>query len=165
MERSTLRRSGPLKRNKGLKRGKPLRRKRFHPQYKPTPEAIASAEKRARQEFRLAAMEQRVCAVCGKATPYWDAHHVVERQYLSQNGHPIWVKRNSLRVCDQHSKDDCHGKHTRGTRRIKLRELTDDNIEYAFALLGLYAYDYLRQHYDGKDPRIERLKEEYGAGE
>lgn len=105
-----------------------------------------------------------MCAVCGRVDS-WDAHHVIEAQYLKQNGHPLYVKLNSLRVCDRFSKNRCHGKHTNGSRKIRLKELTDENLEYAFALLGPKAADYLRRHYDGNDPRLTALMEEYGIRE
>lgn len=102
--------------------------------------------------------------MCGR-TDDWEAHHVVEAQYLKKNHHAVYIRKNALRVCSRFSKNDCHGKHSRGFRKIKLKELTEDNIDYALALLGPQkGAAYLRRHYAGSDPRLELALEEYAEG-
>jgi hypothetical protein len=156
-----MKRGKPLKR-KPMKRAKGLPRK-----YQPTKEALTAAQIRARKQFRQAAQDQRVCAVCGRGDSF-DAHHVVEKNWLRDNHKPLYVAANSLRLCNRFSKNDCHGKHTRRIKnghKVKLRQLTTENIEYAFAIMGAAAYDYLRRHYAGSDPRVTALAEEYGIDE
>lgn len=103
--------------------------------------------------FWEAAREQGRCAICGRRGRNWQAHHVIERQYLRSHFLAQFDQRNSLRVCEE----PCHGQHTRGFKRMPLTALTDENLEYAFHILGDYAPYYLRQRYDGEDERVERL--------
>lgn len=102
--------------------------------------------------FWLAAAGQRVCAKCGKAKGYWDAHHVVEKQALKKLGmeHLVWDPRNARRLCE-----DCHGGQTSKLRKVRLKDLTDDNIAFAFEALGDFAFDYLQRNYRGEDPRVQ----------
>lgn len=107
--------------------------------------------------FHLEARSQRVCAVCQKATVF-EAHHVVEKQELRRRGEPKFDTRNALRLCKPLHGKNCHSRHTTGTRRVKVSELTVDNLDYAFEVLGAYAYDYLRSFYADDDGRLaERL--------
>lgn len=119
---------------------------------------IEEANKRA---FKQAAWEQRACAVTDDARDYdeqnrlnWEAHHVVEKRWLKANYLPLWDPRNSLRL-----RPDVHSGHTSGLRRVPLTCLTDENIEYAFEVMGAAAFDYLTRLYDGTDPRVERAFE------
>ena len=52
------------------------------------------------------------------------------------------------------------GQHHHRRRVVKTRELTDDNIRFAFEALGYEASAYLRRYYDDTDPdpRIARLE-------
>jgi len=112
------------------------------------------AEVQARQLFREAAAKQRCCAKCGSTGHDFDAHHVIERQYLRINNLPQFVALNALRLCP-----DCHGKHTRYFERVPLYCLTDENIEYALMLLGeAKGAGYLRKHYPGDDPRVPQVE-------
>lgn len=101
-----------------------------------------------RREFREAAMAQRVCRGCGR-TDRWAAHHVVYAQEVRRRGGNEWDGRNAMRLCDR-----CHGKH-HGPQRIALGRLSEANLDFAFELLGPFAYDYLRRRYTGDDPRLE----------
>lgn len=105
------------------------------------------------QNFKEAARYQRVCAVCGSGKS-WDAHHVVAKSKLKREGLFWWDTRNALRLCDEFSDNDCHGKHTAGEKKVPLSALTDDNISYAFEVLGPRAVDYLRRTYSGEDARL-----------
>lgn len=120
---------------------------------KPRPN-ITWAEVHARQLFIEAAREQRCCAKCGKAGGF-EAHHVIERRYLKANRLPQFVSLNALRLCS-----DCHAMHTCRSEPLELKHLTDENIEYAFTLLGDKADSYLRSLYSGEDDRLSRAVEE-----
>lgn len=110
--------------------------------------------------FYLEAQSQKVCAVCGEVSVF-DAHHVVERQELRKLKLPEWDTRGALRLCTSDPRkmtiigNQCHGGHTGGSRRVRLVELTDDNVSYAFEALGPYAYFYLLRRYTGHDDRVE----------
>lgn len=110
-------------------------------------------------DFWATAGAQRACAQCGRFTREWDAHHVVEKQELSRRKLPLWDRRNALRLCN--GPFSCHGQHTGAGSRVQLRKLRNENYEYAFEVLGAYAYDYLRRRYRGEDPRLERWLERY----
>lgn len=106
--------------------------------------------------FRSEARWQRVCAVCQKPGRFV-AHHVVYEQHLRNwyglRGNALFDTRNALGT---HS--SCHtGKQHSGSQRIKTRDLRDENIEYAFELMGVRAYNYFERFYDNSspDPRIE----------
>lgn len=133
-------RSSPLKRSsKGLRRSR--RKKR------------TEAEEIAHDEFVEAARRQRVCAVSGKGGLF-DPHHVVEQQWLKQNGLPLDDKRNALRL-----NPDIHANHTTKMTKVPMRCLTDDNFEYAFEVMGIKAVEYLARNYEGTDPRYERASQ------
>jgi hypothetical protein len=106
--------------------------------------------------FWLEARWQRGCAACGKFGAF-HAHHVVDKQQLRRARGPLYDPRNALRLCPT-----CHFQFEHagpGKIEIELTKLTDDNVEFAFAVLGDYALDYLRRQYIGHDPRVteERL--------
>lgn len=100
------------------------------------------------RNFRSAGRGSR-CRACFFKRSY-HAHHVVYDQELQRRGLPRWDKRNALPVCPK-----CHERHHKRMQAIPLICLTDENIEYAFAVLGAYGYDYLRQRYAGDDERLE----------
>ena len=60
------------------------------------------------------------------------------------------IPDDALRVCVP-----CHLRHHSARKRIPLTCLTDDNIRYAFKVLGARAFDYLQRRYAGDDPRLE----------
>lgn len=133
-----------------MKRGGPLKR---------TPRKRLDAEdKAAADSFKEEARYQAVCAVCGRAGSF-DAHHVVERQWLSQHGKPEWDARNAMRLCDRWTESRCHERHTSGSWKIALTCLSDGHYDYAYEVMGPAAYDYLGRHYAGEDPRRDQLLE------
>lgn len=114
--------------------------------------------------FRDAARWQQVCAVCRKPTKgRFQAHHVVDMRTLQDrchlSGNALYDTRNALRLCQGLGDVNvrCHFQHENYMRLVKTKELMDENIVYAFAVLGEYALDYLRNEYDDSDPdpRIE----------
>lgn len=130
-----------------MKRGKPLKRS---PIKRRPSKALSLEERAATAAFRAEARWQRCCQVCG-AIDRWDAHHVVERQYLRINRLPQWDPKNALRACER-----CHRLHTLRIAAIPLTALTDRNIDYAIELLGAEkAVAYLHDNYAGTDPRLD----------
>lgn len=105
-------------------------------------------------DFWEAARQQLLCAQCDRATRNWDAHHVIEKQELRRRGFDEWDPRNALRLCS--GPLSCHAQHTGAAKRVDLKNLTDENLDYAFWALGAYAYDYLHRRYDGQDERLVR---------
>jgi hypothetical protein len=109
-----------------------------------------------RESFKAEARWQVACAACGKVGRPFQAHHVVDmatlRNYCGLRGNALYDTRNSMRLCEGLDTDRCHMQFENRRIRISTRKLTDDNIEYAFEVLGLYAIDYLRQEYDDSDP-------------
>lgn len=98
---------------------------------------------------RWNAARGKTCVACGSRR-YVQRHHVVKKQHVRNHGGDIWDPDNGLDVCDP-----CHDDHHQ-TRCLELRLLTEPNLDFAFALLGAYAYDYLRREYSGNDQRLER---------
>lgn len=146
---------------KPLKRSAPKKKRKPYSGALSTPRQIEIANAKA---FRLAAEEQRCCACCGKPMGTkgedgypikFEAHHVIEKRYLKANGLPLFDTRNALLLCEW-----CHLGQTNRLRPLKLAVLTDANIEYAFYLLKSYADRYLRDAYEGDDPRVQRSLEE-----
>lgn len=119
--------------------------------------------------FHAEARYQRVCAACGKARPF-HAHHVIYEQELRRAlGLPkrdpgLYDTRGALRLCALMD-SNCHMRHHHGIAVVKTTKLTDDNVAYAFEVLGLYGADYLRSKYDDtlRDPRILKLELELAA--
>ena len=112
---------------------------------------IKQAQIDQQRRFHAAARDQRVCARCGEGGSF-DAHHDVEKKWLKANGQPLYDPDNALRLCDEYTDNDCHGKHTRGVKRkhrLHLRVLRQENLEYAFRVMGPAAGSYLRRRYRG----------------
>jgi hypothetical protein len=110
--------------------------------------------------FHDEARFQRACANCG-ATGAYHAHHVVDKQALrrklgcSKRDDRLYDTRNALRLCDGLHGPRCHmNMEWGGVGRTKVptKRLLDQNIHYAFEVLGPYAADYLRHEYDDTDP-------------
>lgn len=108
----------------------------------------------SKEVFLRAGYGQRVCAVTGLPTSWrtGQVHHVIEKQWLRINHKPRWDPRNALllrtRVHELHTGKLEHNK-------IPLSALRDENFEFAFEQMGAAAYNYLRRHYRGEDPRLE----------
>lgn len=138
--RSLSMRRSELKRKSGMKNSRP----RSRPPLTRLPA----------QFFREAAQAQRVCAVTG-STGKWDAHHVVEAAWLRRNApDSVFDQRNALRLLKR-----VHERHTNAYQRVPLVALRAENIAFAFDVMGPAAYDYLKRHYSGEDPRIEAALE------
>lgn len=120
------------------------------------------------KSFRLEARSQLVCAACQKLGKPFHAHHCVDKAILKNrcglSGNALYDTRNALRLCQALGDPDCrcHFRHEHRVEGhvVKTSALTDDNLEYAFEVLGDYAADYLRREYDDSepDPRIVRLE-------
>lgn len=95
---------------------------------------------------------QRVCAQCGD-TGQFEAHHTVEKQWLKRHKLLLWDTRGALRLCLL-----CHHGQTSKLKKIELKKLTLDNLEYAFEVMGASAAAYLRRHYEGDDVRVDELE-------
>lgn len=113
----------------------------------------------SREGFRETARLQRCCAVCGTMGA-WQAHHVVSRQQLKKAGEGWreWDERNALRLCvvPVSEGSNCHYQHENAVRRVRVSELTQENIDFAFEALGDFAFDYLQRYYRCDDESLER---------
>lgn len=102
---------------------------------------------------------------CLKRAPH--RHHVVYEQELRRRWKSGQVDmarwptkkrlledcRNLIDMCQPHH----FAHHDGATGRILTTMLPDEALEFAFELLGPYAYDYIKRHYEGADPRLESL--------
>lgn len=92
------------------------------------------------------------CEVCG-GRGRKRAHHVVYAQTVRREGGDLYAIANRLWVCDP-----CHERHHGRSRVIALSKLPDSAFEFAAELLGPgRAYNDLRRHYAGEDPRLQAL--------
>jgi hypothetical protein len=116
----------------------------------------------ARDAFLRAAWRQRGCAVSGDARDFangaknWEAHHVVEARELKKRNlhHLLWDERNALRL-----RPDIHRRHTNRMEPVPMTALKDDNIAFAFEVMGASAKEYLERLYTGTDERVQRAFE------
>lgn len=108
-------------------------------------EAEAISSFLAYQEGR----RQKRCRNCSSTGP-WERHHVVEAQEVKRLGLPRWNTMNVLRLCSE-----CHQRHTQHVALVPLENLRNVNYQYAFMHMGSRAYNYMRRHYSGEDPRLE----------
>lgn len=85
-------------------------------------------------------------------------HHVVYKQHVEREGGDVWAPENALTLCER-----CHARHHRRSLILRLADLRPANIQFAFALFGARAADYLRRYYDcGIEPELLRtLEAEY----
>lgn len=80
-------------------------------------------------------------------------HHVVYEQHVKDRGGDRWDARNALCLCHA-----CHtSHHRRGTRVVPISALRDENLEFAFDLLGEAALDYLRRYYIEDGGRLKKF--------
>lgn len=100
------------------------------------------------------------CRRCPTRLGRVDLHHVVYEQHVRRAGGDVYDPRNGLTLCGV-----CHATHhgqlDRG--KVALSVLRDENYDFAFELLGPAAYDYLRRHYSGEDPRLDALLQREAA--
>jgi hypothetical protein len=98
---------------------------------------------------------QRACAQCD-STGRFEAHHIIEKQWLKRHGfewRDRYDTRAALRLCLL-----CHHGQTSKLKKVELKNLTLDNLEYAFEVMGAAAADYLHRHYEGPDRRVDELE-------
>lgn len=75
-------------------------------------------------------------------------HHVIYEQEVRKHGGDISDGRNAFKMCwDDHGRQ-----HDGSSWHVKTKWLRDENIEFAFELLGLAAEYYFERHYDNSDP-------------
>lgn len=130
-----------------LTRRAPLARTALRRRRKKT---LTAAEQAERLRFESAAAAQERCANCGSEGA-WDPHHAgVYEQELRRLKLPLWDPENALRLCWR-----CHALHHAPASKLALSILRDENINYAFGVLGPRGYDYLRRRYTGQDRRLE----------
>lgn len=101
---------------------------------------MSVAERQEAAEWRRAAVEAGVCAICSRVWPLPAGHHVIYRQHCPTGRK--WDLANMLPVCDL-----CHEAHHNGLRRIDRGDLTEANLQFANDVLGAGAGDYLRRRY------------------
>lgn len=123
------------------------------------------AETELRRAFAEAAWAQRQCAVTKdmrdraigqiKGGRNFEAHHVIEKSWLKRHGFGptyIWDTRNALRL-----RPDVHRQHTNRSKPVPAICLLDQNIKFAFEVMGPIAEEYLHRIYSGgPEPRIQR---------
>lgn len=102
--------------------------------------------------WNRAARRQR-CECC-KVRAAKQGHHVVYKQELRRRNWPLYDLRDQMPLCD-----DCHDKHHSPNWKIPLATISDATIDFAFGLLGAFAFDYLRRRYSGDDPRLKQRLE------
>lgn len=92
-------------------------------------------------------------------------HHIVEKQELKRRwkyreiDREQWPSltrllgdpRNLIHLCSDHH----FAHHDGGRDRIYIMSLPEEALEFAFAALGPFAFDYLKRYYCGPDPRLE----------
>ena len=90
--------------------------------------------------FRLAAMHQAPCVVCGSRVALV-AHHVVTQQHVRRADGDVWDPRNAMCLCAGPS--GCHDAHHNRSRPLPLSAVPVGAKDYADELLGpdgAYAY-------------------------
>lgn len=107
-------------------------------------------ERMAAAEWRQDVMRRARyrCECCNRRAH--QAHHVIKQQDLHRRGLWCWDARVGMALCET-----CHRRHHAHSKPIPLIELRADTLDYAFARLGPYAFDYLRRYYGGPDPRLD----------
>lgn len=86
-------------------------------------------------------------------------HHVVYKQHVKKLGGDVNDPRNALGVCTRLAPgtdhdNRCHQRHHGAVRRLPTECLRDENIEFAFDLMGLAADNYFDRYYTGADERV-----------
>lgn len=78
-------------------------------------------------------------------------HHVVYQQHVKKEKGDLWDGYNALTLCVS-----CHTKHHRQVHPLPQSQLRDENIEFAFELMGSKAFHYFERYYRSEetDPRI-----------
>ncbi len=96
--------------------------------------------------FKLAAMYQAPCLVCGSETALV-AHHVVHCQHVAKAGGDIWSPANAMCLCS--GPTGCHEAHHNRTRPIPGPCVPSAAGKFAIELLGKErAVAYFERYYD-----------------
>lgn len=121
----------------------------------PVPVPVRAAE-RSQARFRREdwdAVPLGRCA-CGRPHAAEQRHHVVFAQEIRARKGEKWDPRNQLPVAVS-----CHAWIHSAGRPWPLAKLPDAAIEFAWDLMGPFAFDYLTRRYRGDDPRVRALLE------
>ena len=112
---------------------------------------LGAHDREGRRRFQSG---QDRCQMPGCPDPFVLAnqHHVIYEQHVRAAGGDRFDSANALRLCAS-----CHASHHRRGRPVPLTALRDENFEFAFALLGPAAFDYLKRRYAGDDSRLDAL--------
>lgn len=103
--------------------------------------------------------EGKTCVIC-KSKRVVSHHTVYEQEVRRRDRSLIWDVRNRTPICGR----DHMRHHDDSPWKIPLAKLPDAAIEFAIDLLGPFAYDYLRRHYSGDDPRLDAALNKPGPG-
>lgn len=97
------------------------------------------------------------CRLCGHRAV--QQHHIVYQQHIRRDGGNLSAKRNLRPVCW-----DCHERHHNRSAVIRVSQLLDTELDWAFTLMGPAAYDYFRRYYDpAGDTRLDGLLEQFSG--
>ena len=104
---------------------------------------LSAAEELARDAWHAATARDRTCAHCGQRGQLF-GHHVVLARHVRAAGGDVWDLRNRLGVLHA-----CHMAHHSGglDQRFDQTMLRQENIDFAYELLGDRAQEYLDKHY------------------
>lgn len=101
--------------------------------------------------FKLAALYQGPCAVCGSRAMLV-AHHVVTQQHVRREDGDVWDPRNAMCLCSGPS--GCHEAHHNRTRPIPGPCVPSAAGKFAIELLGKdRAVAYFERYYNCSWPR------------
>lgn len=103
--------------------------------------------------FKLAALFQGPCAVCGSRTALV-AHHVVTQQHVRRADGDVWDPRNAMCLCS--GPKGCHEAHHNRQHPIPLIRVPEAAVEFADELLGHLAADVYFTRYYGPSPLGEK---------
>jgi hypothetical protein len=103
---------------------------------------IKARSKRGKR-YLWEASREICCRICGSSHRL-NIHHVVYEQHVRREGGNTLDPDNGLTLCFT-----CHMKHHHGADdRIAVSQLREENVDFAFDLLGPAAYDYFIRYYD-----------------
>lgn len=115
---------------------------------------MSEEEKVLAWEFKLS-VQGKPCAKCGEVHPNMDAHHAVEQKHLKDIAPDrLWDKANAVPMCPSRYRP-CHPNHTAATHRLRIDQLSGENVAFASEVLEASASDYLSRYY--ASPAVERV--------
>ena len=107
-------------------------------------------------------MKRRCVCGCGRKKGL-HRHHVVYQQELRRIAGTEVARAMTLAMDPRNIvlvAFRCHGQHHARREVLPLRVLPDSVFEFALEVLGAgRAFEYLRRHYAGDDPRLDALLE------